>query len=271
MDCSICSPVSHILRPPRNSICQGCYDGAKSIIAFLNKQEHNRDVGDKSNFSDLSQSNSSKGIGNALKWVKEIKEREEGLNEKLSFLGGLVGVFKDGTHADIKVKPGNGSSILAHRALLAARLDIFKNMLETDGCKAPANETICLPELNHEELESLLEFLYSGSLPIDKLDKHVYSLSVAADKYEIPFLQKICENRMLDSFDSSNALNVLEISDVSSNTKLKEAAMDFIIKHTEEIVFSTRFDSFSHKNPHLTVQITRALLMDMKNKRHINT
>ncbi|XP_042506294.1 BTB/POZ domain-containing protein At3g56230 [Macadamia integrifolia] len=271
MDCSICSPVSHILRPPRNSICQACYDGAKSMIAFLNKQEPNGDVDNKCNISDPPQSNSSKGIGNALKWVKEMKEREEGLNEKLSFLSGLVAVFKYGTHADIQVKAGNGSSILAHRALLAARSDILKNMLETDGCKAPpANETISLPELNHEELESLLEFLYSGSLPKEKLDKHVYSLSVAADKYEIHFLQKFCENRMLDSFDSSNALNVLEISDVCSNTKLKEASMDFIIKHTEEIVFSTSFDTFSHKNPHLSVQITRALLMDMKNKCHIN-
>ncbi|KAJ4972232.1 hypothetical protein NE237_005331 [Protea cynaroides] len=266
MDCSICSPVSLILRPPRNSICQACYDGAKSIISFLNNLEHNRDI-DKSTFADLSQSNSYKGIGNALKWVEEMKEREEGLNEKLSFLGGLVTVFKDGTHADIQVKPGNGSSIFAHRALLAARSSIFKNMLETDGCKASPNETISLPELNHDELESLLEFLYSGNLPINKLDKHVYSLSIAADKYEIPFLQKFCENRMLQSFDSSNVLNVLEISDVCSNTKLKEAAMDFIIKHTEEIVFSTRYDTFALRNPHLSVQITRALLKDM-NERH---
>ena len=61
-------------------------------------------------------------------------------------------------------------------------------MLDSDGCKAPPNDTITLPELNTEELESLLGFLYSGNLPLDKLEKHVYSLFVAADKYEIPYL-----------------------------------------------------------------------------------
>lgn len=37
MDCCICSPMVSVYRPPRNSICSSCYDGAKSMIAFLNE------------------------------------------------------------------------------------------------------------------------------------------------------------------------------------------------------------------------------------------
>ncbi|KAJ4971594.1 hypothetical protein NE237_004693 [Protea cynaroides] len=128
MDYSICSPVSLILRHPRNSICQACYDGAKSIISFFNKFQHNRDIG-KFNFSDLTQSNSYKGIANALKWVEEMKESEEGLNEKLKFLSGLLAVFQDGTHADIQVKPDNGSSILAHRAIRISFLAVALSII----------------------------------------------------------------------------------------------------------------------------------------------
>ena len=59
------------------------------------------------------------GIGNALKWVKEMTEAEEELNEKVRFLGGFVSAFKDHIHTDINVKPGDfGPSIPAHRALL---------------------------------------------------------------------------------------------------------------------------------------------------------
>ncbi|KAF8402531.1 hypothetical protein HHK36_010616 [Tetracentron sinense] len=286
MDCSICSPIPLILRPPRNTICPACYEGARSMLAFLNKLE-NVKGGEKSSCTLVSQPNSSKastifmlffafifllyffqGIVNALKWVKEMKEIEEGLNEKLGFLGGLVVAFRDGLHTDILVKPGNnGPSIPSHRAVLAARSDIFKNMLESDGCKSPPNDTITLHELNHEELESLLEFLYSGHLPAEKVEKHMYSLSIAADKYEIPFLQKFCEHWMLGSLDSSNALDILEISDICSSKTLKETAMNFIVKNMEDIVFSTRYDAFALKNPHLSVQITRALLMEIKNKR----
>lgn len=157
---------------------------------------------------------------------------------------------------------------MQYHALQAARSSIFRNILDSDGCKAPPNDTITLPELNYDELQSLLEFLYSGQLPKEKVEKHVYSLSVAADKYEIPFLQKYCEHRMLGSLNSSNALDILEISDTCSNQSLKETALNFIVRNMEEIVFSSRFDAFALKNPHLIVQITRASFADIKNRRN---
>uniref|UniRef100_A0A5B6YHD9 BTB domain-containing protein n=1 Tax=Davidia involucrata TaxID=16924 RepID=A0A5B6YHD9_DAVIN len=271
MDCSICSAMPFILRPPRNTICGACYEGARSIITLTNKLDgDNKELVDRlSANATVSALNSSKGFANALKWVKEMKEMEEELNEKLTFLGGFVAALRDQIHTDIQVKPGNsGPSIPAHRALLAARSSIFKNMLDSDGCKAPPSDTITLPELNYEELESLLEFLYSGSLPREKVAKHVYSLSITADKYDIPFLQKFCEHQMLGSLNSANALDVLEISDVCSNQTLKETALNFIVKNMEDIVFSGRFEGFALKNPHLTVQITRASFMDIKNRRN---
>ncbi|MCD7469001.1 hypothetical protein HAX54_007612 [Datura stramonium] len=276
MDCSICSAMPFILRPPRNTICAACYEGARTIITLTtNKLDHidNTKGSDNKSVTGLSVSSSNpsiKGFANALKWVKEMKEMEEELNEKLNYLSGFVIALRDQIHTDILIKPGNdiyAPSIPAHRALLAARSDIFKNILDSDGCKAPPSDTITLPELNYDELESLLEFLYCGDLPKEKVEKHVYSLSIAADKYEIPFLQKFCAHQMLGSLNTSNALDVLEISDTCSNQSLKETALNFIIKNMEDIVFTARFDAFALKNPHLTVQITRASFIDIKNRR----
>ncbi|KAA8539369.1 hypothetical protein F0562_026061 [Nyssa sinensis] len=205
------------------------------------------------------------GFANALKWAKEMKEMEEELNDKLTFLGGFVAALRDHIHTDIQIKPGN---LYTCTWSFTARSSIFKNMLDSDGCKAPPNDTITLPELNYEELESLLEFLHSGSLPKEKVEKHIYSLSITADKYDIPFLQKFCEHQMLGSLNSSSALDVLEISDVCSNQTLKETALNFIVKNMEDIVFSARFEAFALQNPHLTVQITRASFMDIKNRRN---
>lgn len=137
-------------------------------------------------------------------------------------------------------------------------------MLDSDECKAPANDTVTLTELNHEELETLIEFLYNGCLAEEKMNKHVYPLSLAADKYHIPYLRKLCERHMHKSLNPSNALDVLEIAEVCAYQALKETALKFIVKNMEEIVFSTAFDSFAIKNPHLSVQITRASLMDAK-------
>lgn len=151
--------------------------------------------------------------------------------------------------------------------LQAVRSEVFRTILESDEIKAPAIDSISLPELNHEDLQCLLEFLYCGSLPKEKVEKHSFSLLIAADKYNIPFLKKFCEIQILRSLDSSNALEVLEISEVCSNNMLKESAMNSIVKHMENVVFSSKYEEFAMKNAHLCVKITRALLKEIKDKR----
>lgn len=263
MDCSVCGSLPTALRNPRNLLCPSCYEAAKSLITFVSSNVSETDS------SALQPPNSIKGFAYVLKFAKEMKEREEMSKERLNFLGGLVVAFKEELHTDIQVKPNTGPSIPAHRSLLAARSAIFKNMLESDGCKAPPAQSITLPELNHEELQAVLEFLYSGNLPSETISKHLYSLYTTADKYDIPFLQKFCERWMLGSMNLSNALEILETSDVCPNTSLKESAMNFIIDHMEDIVFSSGYDEFAQRNPHLNVQLTRALLIEMKRKNNL--
>ncbi|KAI5346668.1 PREDICTED: BTB/POZ [Prunus dulcis] len=258
MDCSICTSMPAILRPPRNTICLTCYEGARSVISFINKLESAQGSAEK-------KANLCKTLENVSKWVHDRKDASEELNEKIKFLSGFVVAFRDQIHTDIQLHPGdNGPPIPAHRALLAIRSEIFNNMLDSDGCKAPPNDAVTLPELNHEELESLLEFLYNGDLHEEKMNKHVYSLFLAADKYGISYLQKLCERHMLESLSTANALDVLEVADVCSCLTLKENALDFIVKNMHDIVFSAKYDAFALKNPHLCVQISRASLMDAK-------
>ncbi|KAK6233462.1 hypothetical protein QUC31_005868 [Theobroma cacao] len=199
---------------------------------------------------------------NVNKAMSGLKDTEDDLKKKISFLSGFVVAFKEQTHTDILLKPNNGPCIPAHKALLAARSEIFKNMLDSDGCKAPPSDTdtITLSELNNEELESLLEFLYTGNLPLDKLEKHVYSLYVAADKYEIPYLQESCESYMLNSLNASNAIDILEIADAQSNKTLKETTLNFIIRNMKDIVSTTKYEVFASSNPALCMQITRAFV-----------
>ncbi|KAM7271058.1 hypothetical protein ACFE04_030272 [Oxalis oulophora] len=267
-----------ILRPPRNTICAGCYEAARNVLSLMNKLEG----GDQSNNGYRAIDNNNKTsnggssphyckpqpLANLPKWMNNKKEAEDELNEKINFLSGFVNLFRDQILTDIQLLPGsNGPPIPAHRAILAARSEIFKNMFDSDSCKAPANDTITLLELNHEELIALLEFLYSGNLATDILEKHVYSLAMAAHKYEIPYLEKFCERHMLASLSSSNALEILEISDICLNKILKDAALSFIVKSMEDVAFSARYEVFATKNPHLCVQITRVFLMDCKSRR----
>ncbi|XVF82104.1 hypothetical protein PTKIN_Ptkin16aG0017700 [Pterospermum kingtungense] len=145
-------------------------------------------------------------------------------DKRISFLSGLFGAFKEDILTDTQLKPGDdGPCIPAHRVLLATRSEIFKNILDSDSFKATPSHTITVPELNSEELESLLEFLYSGSLPLEKLEKHVYPLFIAAEKYQIPYWHEFCQCYMLNSLNASSVLDVLETSEVCSNKELKKS------------------------------------------------
>ncbi|CAN6705328.1 unnamed protein product [Malus baccata var. baccata] len=248
-----------MLRPPRNTICLTCYEEARSVMSFINKDEGNNEERGEKHSSTLT-------LENVSKWVHNMNEVSEELNEKIRLLSGFSVALRDKIHTDILLQPGDDDPpVPAHRALLAIRLEIFNNILDLDGCKAPPNDTIKLPELNHEELESLLEFLYHGDLSEEKMNKHIYSLSLAADKYGISYLQKLRERHMHKSLSSANALDVLEVADVCSSLTLRENALEYIVKNMHDIIFSAKYDTFALKNPHLCVQISRAsLIMDDK-------
>lgn len=60
------------------------------------------------------------GNSNAFKWMKEMKETEDGMNEKMGFLDGFMVAFRDEIHTDILVKPCDGPPIPTHKALLVS-------------------------------------------------------------------------------------------------------------------------------------------------------
>lgn len=119
--------------------------------------------------------------------------------------------------------------------------------------------TLTLP-LNREELKALVHFLYTGSLPKEKLEKHSRTLYSAAENYEIGYLMEIYESHFLRSLNPTNALEYLSIAYIRESEALMAAALDLIVKNMEDIAFTREYEDFTSKYPDLSVQITRELL-----------
>uniref|UniRef100_A0A0D9XW61 BTB domain-containing protein n=1 Tax=Leersia perrieri TaxID=77586 RepID=A0A0D9XW61_9ORYZ len=264
MDCCICSPMASMYRPPRNTICAACYEGAKSIIAFFNDDEHaDADQGSVKSRGLAKLNTATKRLRDAWEEVKQMRCREEETNQRVSFLQeGFAAAWKEGIHTDIAVKPGTGPPIQAHKAILAARSEVFRHILAGDDeYKAAAGESISLPELSHDELSHLLAFLYTGSLPpCTEEERQLHALLVAGDKYDVAYLRRACEGRLAARVDAGNALRTLEVAELSSSAALMERAMGTVVEHAEEVVFSPEYQDFAVRNASLCVQITRALL-----------
>ncbi|KAI3965154.1 hypothetical protein MKW92_029338 [Papaver armeniacum] len=262
MYCSICKTFDVTMHGYGYSlsngvvVCNSCYGEFNNMMNLMNKNNNSATTSYLANWVSTEFFSQWERLKEkAIKQTKEeMKQREE---RWINYLGGLATAFAEEIHSDIQVKPGDGPSVPAHKFLLATRSEVFKHMLSSDTCKSAQIDSVCLPEFNHEELQTFLELLYCGNLAKEKFEMHYYSLALASHKYAIPHLEKFCEKHVLKLIDSSNALKVLEISEICANETLRDAALKMIIDHKKEIICAPSFEEFAIKNPHLVVHITR--------------
>ncbi|XP_024376160.1 BTB/POZ domain-containing protein At3g56230 [Physcomitrium patens] len=261
MDCCLCSSVANSYRPPRNTLCKNCYEGAKSIIDLCRKLEQQwRDDEDV----ERGRQAAPYGLQYAFNQIKQLDQMEENVSEKLEFLGSLIEAFQTGMHTDVELVTNDGLSIHAHRIVMATKSSVFRAIFESDALKEPHTGVVHIPELSHYELRYLLEFMYCAEIPADAMAEHGHALLMAADKYDIPVLSKVCEAFICATVSPSNVLDVLELATLTHATSLKETAINVILDSYEEVVFSKGYEDFASKNALLSVEITKALIKVLK-------
>jgi len=147
---------------------------------------------------------------------------------------------------------------------MATKSPVFRAMFESDEMKEPHAGVVHVQELSHDQLRYLLEFLYCAEIPADAMAEHGHALLIAADKYDIPVLSKVCEAYICPTVSPSNVLEVLELATLTHASSLKETAIGIILKSYEDVVFSKEYEDFAMKNALLSVEITKAFIQDLK-------
>lgn len=120
-----------------------------------------------------------------------------------------------------------------------------------------------LPE-NREELEPLLEFLYFGSLPEEKMQKYFMTLFKATYKYQIWYLWEWCAHYSLSSLTSSNDLEVIYLACCCRHRALLEAALKLIVEEAQQRICCEEFIVFANKYPLMLKLIRMALVVCRK-------
>lgn len=242
-------------------MCVSCYEGARSIIDLCRKLEQEwRDDGEL----DKGKQVVPQGLGYAFKQMKHLELKEEDASEKLEFLESLVEAFRVGMHSDVELVTNDGLSLHAHRVVMATKSPVFKAIFEADEMKEVHTGAVHIQELSHDQLKYLLEFLYCAEIPADAMAEHGHALLIAADKYDIPVLSKVCEAFISSTVCPSNVLEILELATLTSATSLKETAISVILESYEDVVFSKEYEDFAMKNPLLLVDIQKEFIKDLK-------
>lgn len=169
----------------------------------------------------------------------------------------LLSFYTNGTHRDVKLRSGD-ETFSAHRIILSARSAVFRAMFDTD-MKEKTSGIVDIPNLDAEDLNRLLVFLYADSLEDPKWDsaKNLYSF---ADLYQIQGLKQQCVSFLESHISIENVCECLLFADLYSDKRLMSVIKDFICKHSDEVFKSDEWKSLMDVNRIITGEIMHYVL-----------
>lgn len=147
--------------------------------------------------------------------------------------------FNDARFSDFKVVCGN-ETFHVHKVFLSGASAVFNTMLSTDMVEK-RNNKLTLDQDNPRVVEQMLGFVYGLPVDFEKCDEAA-KLFDLANRYEMPGLKIICEQRLLKCMNLENAWDMLCLSDMMGSLVFKKRILQFLSEN-KRLVFNNEKDS----------------------------
>jgi speckle-type POZ protein len=113
----------------------------------------------------------------------------------------------------------------AHRCVIAARTAVFEVMLTTDMMEGKTKK-LTLNDIDSATMLEIMRYIYTGK--VQNLDKLASQILVAADKYDLKKLKKLCEYELFNQLTKDNVFELLILADRYDIQKLEENCLDIL-------------------------------------------
>uniref|UniRef100_A0A0A9GPJ7 BTB domain-containing protein n=1 Tax=Arundo donax TaxID=35708 RepID=A0A0A9GPJ7_ARUDO len=187
--------------------------------------------------------------------VCEIQEPPSDLQDNL----GKLLESKEGADVTFEV---NGEVFHAHRIVLAMRSPVFKAELYGPMTEK-STRNITVEDMHPAAFRTLLHFIYTDSLPAmddfdgDEYNEMVKHLLVAADRYAMERMKKLCETILSKKLDVESVATTLAVADQHHCSKLKDVCIQFInsSNRMDDVVASQGYQHLKRACPSVFVDI----------------
>ncbi|CAL1279458.1 unnamed protein product [Larinioides sclopetarius] len=161
----------------------------------------------------------------------------------------------EGDFSDFTFKV-DGRTFPVHKAILSARSAVFNATLKSQ-LYANSKE-INISDIKAETVKEMLHYIYSGDIGYIEIQT-AQELYYAADKYELQGLKNKCSKILMHNLDTNNAIDVLLLGHVHSDSELEYTSIKFIAKNAQEIQEKKEWVVFMKNYPELANRVFKFL------------
>lgn len=161
----------------------------------------------------------------------------------------------DPVYADIVFEVDSGDEFFGHKIILS-RCAYFKAMFESNMAEKTQTR-IRIKDVTNEVFQLLLSYLYLDEITIETSSSDLMALFVAADRFGIERLKRICEQAILSTLTVENACVIFRAADMSSASLLRKKSVEFILRNYDAVLKTIAFEELARSNIELTLELIR--------------
>ncbi|KAJ8675662.1 hypothetical protein QAD02_011448 [Eretmocerus hayati] len=188
---------------------------------------------------------SSGSVGNTLTIICELinyVDDEESIFEseyptRLKEFDDFEKLIDNDEFSDVVLEMEN-KKLYAHKSILANKSQVFTAMF-THSMKEKEQDLVEIEDVSYDVMKELLRYIYSGK--VNDLGKIAKDLFVAADKYLIENLKKVCENYLVHHTNAENVFEYLNFASVHNALALRQHCLEFIKFNVKKVGEKTNF------------------------------
>ena len=150
-----------------------------------------------------------------------------------------------------------------HKLILGGNSKVFKNMLFNNEMVEATSGEIKIVDIPADAMENLLYYVYHDSLK--SITMITPDLLLAAEKYDIPDLVKMCVDLMAANMNDTNVVNIMTSSFLTNKKELFKMACKFVFKQSGDgrRVEIDAWKEFKEKDPVLANKMLEEAMFNL--------
>lgn len=145
---------------------------------------------------------------------------------------GLRTLYRERTKPDVWIEVDSGERVGAHKVVLVSRSQVFNSML-CSHMQEEASNTVHMGGFSVEAVESMVEYLYTGTLTTDT--HHILELLYLSSAYFLSGLKTSIERKLSRMVTGPQVIMLLEAAEATDSWQLYEEIVNFCLTSKIEI------------------------------------